>query len=653
MTRLLSNVAVRSVLVTSIALLIALGIVSEVALTQTRAVLLRELAQKAAIETDQTRRRIDRAVELGIPLDKLVGFDSLYEGLNAQDREIAFLAVTGPDGAVLHAAGLTKERITAILATTEDKADSGLHVNQSLRGDHLLTRERLAPAGSIILGYREAAFERPLRDNLLDVLIILVALLLLSFEVLLFLFTVNAVLPARAAMRVLRHVAHGSFDLVQGQILKDEMGRAMAKLNEAVRFAAGGRRHLPQTSEPRVIGVRLLAFLFVFAEELARPIMPGFFRDIAATTPGIPADAAIGWVLGAHMLIVAIVMPVASLYYQRIGQRRMYLVGALIATAGLIGTGLAQGLWDLMAWRALSGCGYAITFTACQGFVLENTDRSKRSQGIAMMVGGIMLADICGPAIGGVLAGQIGARPTFLAGAAMALLAAMLMGVLMGRSVPAASGDAPARIGWATMAETLRNPRLLLVLALIAAPAKFLLSGYLYYLVPVRLVETGSDVAEIGRVLMVYGLVALLLGPLLAKAADRRGRHAMAAGIGAMTAGAGVALALFGTDMLLILLGVAALGLGQALSIPAQVATAIDVSGSAIEHHGQAAVMAVMRLVERLIGGLGPIATAALAQSLGTADTMVLLGSVAFCLGLLFLLLFLPLSRARRAAQSA
>ena len=48
---------------------------------------------------------------------------------------------------------------------------------------------------------------------------------------------------------------------------------------------------------------------------------------------------------------------------------------------------------------------------------------------------------------------------------------------------------------------------------------------------------------------------------------------------------------------LLILLGVAALGLGQALSIPAQVATAIDVSGSAIEHHGQAAVMAVAMAV--------------------------------------------------------
>lgn len=652
--RLTRNAAFRAVLVTSLALLLALGFISYTALTETRAVLLAQLAQKAGLEVDQTARRVDHALELGIPLQGIVGFDRLFVGLRETDAEIAFLAIVARDGSMLHAAGLEGTEITAVLDAPARATEAGLSADQSLRAGHLVARQALSNSGSVqaevVLGYRESAIDRPLRDNLLDVLIILLAVLLLSFEVLLLLFTVHAVLPARTALRVLRNVAHGTFNLVHGQILRDEMGRAMARLNQAVRIAAGRVLKPEEISEPRVIGVRLLAFLFVFAEELARPIMPTFFRQVAAGVDGVPTDAAIGWVLGAHMLTVALVMPLASLYYERIGRRRMYVAGALLATAGLVGTGLAQGLWDLIAWRALSGCGYAITFTACQGFVLENTDRSKRSQGIAMMVGGIMLADICGPAIGGVLAGQIGARPTFLAGACMALLAALLVSVLMGRAPPrfgrrVASGDAPARIGWATITETLRNPLFLLVLFLIAAPAKFLLSGYLYLLVPIHLTETGSDVAEIGRVLMVYGVVALFLGPVFARLADRMGRHALVAGAGGMIAGLGLSLAVFGAGLPVMLAGVAMLGIGQALSIPAQVSAAIDVSGPAIRHHGQGAVMAVMRLVERLAGGIGPIATAALAHHIGLERAMVALGIASLAMGALFLLLFPVMQR--------
>src|SRR3546814_19492899 len=71
----------------------------------------------------------------------------------------------------------------------------------------------------------------------------------------------------------------------------------------------------------------------------------------------------------------------------------------------MAGTGLlATGLWDLMAWRAVTGLGYAATFVACQGFVIESTGDRDRAQGTAMMVSGIMPADVCGPAIGGIVA---------------------------------------------------------------------------------------------------------------------------------------------------------------------------------------------------------------------------------------------------------
>ncbi|HPX41006.1 MAG TPA: chemotaxis protein, partial [Candidatus Hydrogenedentes bacterium] len=68
---------------------------------------------------------------------------------------------------------------------------------------------------------------------------------------------------------------------------------------------------------------------------------------------------------------------------------------------------------------------YATTFVACQGFVIETTTSANRASGTAMMVGGITLADICGPAFGGVVAERFGQGETFLFGAGVAALAAL------------------------------------------------------------------------------------------------------------------------------------------------------------------------------------------------------------------------------------
>src|SRR3546814_1065158 len=137
----------------------------------------------------------------------------------------------------------------------------------------------------------------------------------------------------------------------------------------------------------------------------------------------------------------------------------------------MAGTGLlATGLWDLMAWRAVTGLGYAATFVACQGFVIESTGDRDRAQGTAMMVSGIMLADVCGPAIGGIVAGHVGEANTFLLSSGMALAAAVAATLLLDR--PARNAEAPPRLTMRAFAAVLANRRLMTLLLLGAVPAK-------------------------------------------------------------------------------------------------------------------------------------------------------------------------------------
>ena len=350
---------------------------------------------------------------------------------------------------------------------------------------------------------------------------------------------------------------------------------------------------------------------------------------------------ATGLVVGLHMIVVALTMPIATILYARFGRVRLYVAGALIASAGLVGTALAGGYWDLLAWRAVSAFGYATTFVACQGFVLEATNRDNRTQGTAMMVSGITLADICGPAFGGVFAERMGQSTTFLVAAGVAVVAALLAGRLMASATT--NAESPKPITLRDFAVAFHNRRLVLQLILAALPAKFLLTGFLFYLVPVTLLQTGRSEGDIGRVIMIYGLVMLVCGPFLARLADRWGHLGwfVAAG-GLISAALLLAYPLVPASHLALFtaLAVATLGIGQSMAISAQVSLVAGMASESGVRQGHAPELIVMRFVERLGGGFGPMIAASFATLYGNVTAMMLLGAgVMACFSLYALML--------------
>ena len=361
-----------------------------------------------------------------------------------------------------------------------------------------------------------------------------------------------------------------------------------------------------------LVSVRLLAFLFVFAEELGRSFLPVYAGEFAVATPGLDPTFATGVVVGLHMSVVAIAMPFATIFYTRLGRARLYAVGALIASAGLIGTGLAGTYWWLLAFRALSGIGYATTYVACQGFVIESTQSTNRASGTAMMVGGITLADICGPAFGGVLAERFGQGQTYVFAAVVAGLAAMIVTRLMaGTRRPI--GETPRGIKLRDFAIAFTNRKLVVQLVFAAIPAKMLLTGFLYYLLPVTLIGIGWREADVGRIVMIYGVVMLVGGPLFGHLTDRWQNHAAVVAIGALlAAGPLLAIPLLPDEMMLAasIVAVLALGCGQSMSISAQASMVMGMASETDVRQGHAPELTVLRFVERFGGGFGPMVAA-------------------------------------------
>ncbi len=627
--RWLSRLSTQIMLVTAATVLVSLVTVSLLTVSVVERTLFPELADTAETEAVHARRAVERALTLGIPLTALAGVDDLKAAMADTDPSLAFLAIADAEGVIHHAEGITPDALTDLLSLPPDALPAPAADDQALRGAYLVTAVPLGPSdafqGALYTGHYRDALLQPLIDNLADIVIVLLVATLLAVELMLLVMTVNVVQPSRVAARALEEVRRGRFGTLIGDIPKGDFGRLIGRLNGLLRRAAAKAGVTPREErEPRLIGVRLLAFLFVLAEELARPFMPTFFAEVGDGLAGLDPTRAVGVIMGLHMIGVALTMPVASLLYDRLGRRMMYVIGAGLASAGLAATAFAGSFEMLAAVRLVSAVGYAFTFVACQGFVLESTARANRAQGAGMMVAGIMLADICGPAIGGILASHIGQAETFILGGATAAMAAFLVPSLMGRGSDHA--ETPPRITRHTLTDVLGNGYFLGLLLFASVPAKVLLSGFLFFLVPVALHQEGASTAAIGRVVMIYGLIALLSGPLLARLADRLQHHALAVAAGGLLSAAGILAASQVMGAWAITGAVAALGLGQAMSMAAQVTAATDACHKAIAIHGNGPVLAVLRLFERLGGGFGPVIAAALMVPLGIQGAIGAIG---------------------------
>lgn len=651
--------------------------------------LLPEIEKKALRVGFSINGGIQRALSFGIPFEKLEGMDDFFAAKLAAARDIAYVAVAARDGQPLYQQGplddrqrarlaadaaevlatgatvgkfIPRHRLPAMLGTLlGDGADTPSPPAFSDGGDAYYRIALPIDAGNVIVGVLHLGIDarivtRQIEAVLFDIAIVLLVAVLVAFEWLLLIAVSGIAEPLQQLDALLRRLGHGDFSRLLTVTARDRLGRLghalnglIERINARVRspapartgagadnraatlptgiiFASGPR---PKSDRaPTLVPVRTAAFLFVFAEELARPFFPVYARALAAPVAGWSQEFLIGLSISIFMLVMALTMPVVGLWSNRIGHRNLFLLGALLSTVGLIGTGLAFSYWDLLVWRALSAFGYTLTFAACQGYVLDNTDSKNRTQGVATFTGGIVAADICGPAIGGILAERIGYGATFATGAALAVVAALVVARFIPHYIPRRrghDGEIPSKRG-AHLAELLRNPRFLVLMAFAAVPAKLLLTGFLFFLVPVLLTHLGVGQSEIGRIAMCYGIAAVVVMPLFARLTDRLNAPGCMVGVGCTLAGLGLMPVLFAPSPTTVWLAVVGLGVGQALSISAQVTLLALVCKDAMATHGTAPVMGVYRFIERLGSAAGPVVAVAFANAFGYAGAALALG---------------------------
>ena len=208
----------------------------------------------------------------------------------------------------------------------------------------------------------------------------------------------------------------------------------------------------------------LIGFSFVF------PFLPLYIQTLGVHGRAVPLwSGVIGFSLSISMALVA---PVWGTMADRYGRKPMVvraMAGGVLTTGLLI---VAPNVWVVLLLRILQGI-LAGSVAASQALVAAVTPREEMAFSMGLMQAAVFSGAAVGPFIGGVLNDRLGFHGTFAAGAAMLLVATLLVVFFVDERFERPAGAGSARINPYTNMRGLVTSAGLLAMALVLFMAEF------------------------------------------------------------------------------------------------------------------------------------------------------------------------------------
>jgi MFS family permease len=479
-----------------------------------------------------------------------------------------------------------------------------------------------------------------LRDVFLDVLVLGLIATLLALELALAVTIISVGKPLDRVFRLLGEQREGNFQhrIRPGGL--SGLGRTAARLNDhaedlaaraaaipdalrstlAARFPAGRPLRLRLSN---FNDIRLSLFLFALGTEIAAAFMPLYARD--ATRPDwISAEFAAAAPLIFYLGAIAAISPFGSMLIRLVGARRLFLVSAPGAGVALVGLGLSTSVISITIWQGVMAAFYATASIAGQEYAIRAAGEKDRAKAVGAFVAVVYGGLFVGSALGGLLAGRFGFEVAFFTGAALAVISVILGASSMrGRAGDRVEGRADGASDPAAVRVSPRSwltGRYLALLLGVAVPMNATMVIYVWYLAPLMLSDSGSGPAEIARVLLLYYLAIVLLGPTVARLADGRPGPAILLTTGAAISGASLLSLTVWGGFWAIACALAGVGIGQVLMQTPIYALALRLTG------GLGRGIDALRLIERLGAIAGLAISAALLGAIGAEESLRYLG---------------------------
>ena len=273
-------------------------------------------------------------------------------------------------------------------------------------------------------------------------------------------------------------------------------------------------------ASPGIIVFALWLLVFAASSQIMiiTPILPRIGEEL-----GI-GESALGTLVSAYSIMVGIFAIVAGPISDKIGRRRILLLGTGVMTGALLMHHFVVGYYSFLAVRVGAGLAGGILSGAAVSYIGDYFPYNRRGWATGWVMSGMAFGQIAGIPIGIVLAGAYGFKaPFYLFAAAMGATF-----ILIWFRVP--QPDVQRAVGRLTVASAVRNYRAMLARSDIAAAAvayftMFLGVSFFVVYLPYWLEQSlGATPNAIATLFVVGGIANVLTGPQAGKLSDRIGR---------------------------------------------------------------------------------------------------------------------------------
>ncbi|WP_312367154.1 MFS transporter [Stenotrophomonas sp.] len=260
-----------------------------------------------------------------------------------------------------------------------------------------------------------------------------------------------------------------------------------------------------------LLALTLGAFAIGTTEFVIVGLIPTIAADLQVSLPSA------GLLVSLYALGVAVGAPVLTALTGRVPRKALLVALMLLFTVGNLIAWMAPGYGSLIVARVLTGLAHGVFFSIGSIIATSVVPRDKAASAIAIMFTGLTVALVTGVPLGTFIGQHLGWRATFLAVAALGVIALLGSLLFVPRNLPR---SAPATFG--QQFAVLAQPRLLLVYAMTALGYGGTFLSFTF-LASILQDVSGFSANAVSAVLLVYG-VSVAIGNLWGgRLADRRG----------------------------------------------------------------------------------------------------------------------------------
>lgn len=389
--------------------------------------------------------------------------------------------------------------------------------------------------------------------------------------------------------------------------------------------------------------VRPVMFGFLFAMALPLSFLPIYARSLLGGAQAAQgAELLMALPIAVEMACGLLMALLAGRLTDRRGWQWPVLMGLLVAVLGNLLCAQAGTLTSFTLARGMVGLGYGLTWMGLQGFIVIQSPAAYRGRNMATVIAGLFAGHLSGAAVGAMLVQQTGAAAVFVVGAGLLALPALGVYALMWpyRQHPARkvvnSVTAPVVRSWRAVATLLATRDFGMLLVGCIVPFSIAQVGLLTYALPLYMDAHGAGSASVGRILMLYGLCVIYIGPWMGRMADHSAYKKNWIVLGGLVGSAGLLSMYFFSGVMAAGAAVVLLAVASCLAGGAQ--TAYMLSLDNVQRYGAGGATSVMRAADKFGQMLGPLLVGGLFASMGISGGLAVTGVFYLLATLAFLL---------------